>query len=161
MTRPEISIRLARASEATEIARLSRDLIETGLAWSWTPGRVAASVRSRHALVAVACSGDRIAGFGIMRYGDDEAHLDLFGVNPEFRGQGLGRRLLAWLEKPALVAGITAVFLEVRETNRGGQAFYQRLGYRTLSIVPRYYQGVESAVRMGRELGYSFVSKVS
>jgi ribosomal-protein-alanine N-acetyltransferase len=149
----DLPIGLARLAEAGEVARMSRDLIETGLAWSWTSARVAASVRSRHALVAVARAEHRIAGFGIMRYGDDDAHLDLFGVDPSFRGQGLGRRLLEWLEKPAVVAGITAVFLEVRASNRGGQAFYERLGYRKLGVVSRYYQGVEPAVRMGRELG--------
>lgn len=160
MTRPEISIRLARVSDAAEIARLSRNLIETGLAWTWTPKRVAASVRHRDALVAVAIRGERIAGFGVMRYGADEAHLDLFGVIPELRRHGVGRRLLEWLEKVALVAGITAVFLEVRASNQGAQAFYERLGYRRLSVMSRYYQGVESAVRMGRELGRANASTV-
>jgi ribosomal-protein-alanine N-acetyltransferase len=101
----------------------------------------------------VARAANRIAGFGIMRYGDDEAHLDLLGVSHDYRREGLGRRLVAWLEKPALVAGISAVFLEVRESNHGAQAFYERLGYRKLAHLPQYYQGRESAVRMGRELG--------
>jgi ribosomal-protein-alanine acetyltransferase len=161
MTRPDMSIGLAHVPDAADIARLSRDLIENGLAWSWTPERVARSVRSREALVVVARVPRRIAGFGIMRYGDDDAHLDLFGVDPEFRAQGLGRRLLEWLEKPALVAGITAVFLEVRASNQGAQAFYERLGYRKLSVVPRYYQGMESAVRMGRDLGCARAPTVS
>jgi len=155
MTRLETSIGLARLSDATEIAQMSRDLIEQGLRWSWTPSRVAASVRSRNALVVVSRAEEQIAGFGIMRYGDDDAHLDLLGVARAYRRQGLGRRLLEWLEKPALVAGISAVFLEVRGSNHGAQAFYERLGYRKLARIRHYYQGRESAVRMGRELGYS------
>jgi ribosomal-protein-alanine N-acetyltransferase len=153
MTRPEISLGLARRGDVVEIALMSRDLIEQGLRWSWTPTRVTASVRSPNALVVVARAANRIAGFGIMRYGDDEAHLDLLGVSHDYRREGLGRRLVAWLEKPALVAGISAVFLEVRESNHGAQAFYERLGYRKLAHLPQYYQGRESAVRMGRELG--------
>jgi ribosomal-protein-alanine N-acetyltransferase len=153
MTRHEFSIGLARASDVVEIAEMSRDLIETGLRWSWTPSRVAASVHNPNALVAVARAAGRIAGFGIMRYGDDEAHLDLLGVAPEHRREGIGSRLVQWLEKPALVAGISVVFLEVRASNRGAQAFYERLGYRKLGELPRYYQGCESAIRMGRELG--------
>ena len=155
MTRSEISVGLARMSDAVEIARMSRDLIENGLRWSWTPRRVAASVGSVTALVVVARAEDRIAGFGIMRYGDDEAHLDLLGVGHDYRREGLGRRLLEWLEKPALVAGISAVFLEVRGSNHGAQAFYERLGYRKLGYIAHYYQGRESALRMGRELGCS------
>ena len=153
MTRPEISIGLASMSDAVEIALLSRDLVETGLRWSWVPARVAASVRSPNAIVIVARAGDRIAGFGIMRYGDDDAHLDLLGVDRDYRRGGVGRRLVEWLEKPALVAGISAVFLEVRAQNRVGQAFYERLGYRKLVRLAGYYQGRESAIRMGRELG--------
>ena len=114
---------------------------------------MAASLCSKVALVVVARAPERLAGFAIMRYGDDDAHLDLLGVDPRHRGRGLGRRLVEWLEKPALVAGITSVFLEVRESNRGAQAFYERLGYRALGHLEGYYQGRESALRMGRELG--------
>jgi ribosomal-protein-alanine N-acetyltransferase len=153
MTRPNISIGLAATSDAVEIGLLSRDLIEQGLHWSWTPPRVTASIRSRHALVVAARAEDQIAGFGIMRYGDDEAHLDLLGVGHRYRRDGLGRRLVEWLEKPALVAGIGMVFLEVRARNHAAQAFYERLGYRKLAWIADYYQGRESAIRMGRELG--------
>jgi ribosomal-protein-alanine N-acetyltransferase len=153
MTRREISIELARRSDIVEIALMSRDLIENGLRWSWTPGRVAASVRSARSIVIVARAGESIAGFGIMRYGEDDAHLDLLGVGPAYRRTGVGRRLVEWLEKPALEAGIAAVFLEVRESNHGGRKFYERLGYRKLAHLANYYQGRESAVRMGHEIG--------
>jgi len=153
MNQPEIALGPARCSDALEIATMSRDLIEQGLRWSWTSARVAASVRSPTTLVVVARAAGRIAGFGIMRYGDDDAHLDLLGVDHAYRRAGLGRRLVEWLEKPALVAGISAVFLEVRASNHAGQAFYERLGYRKLAKLAEYYQGRESAIRMGRELG--------
>jgi len=132
---------------------MSRELIEQGLHWSWTPRRVAASLRSRNTIVVVARAGELIAGFAIMRYGDEDAHLDLLGVDPAYRRAGVGRRLVDWVENAGLVAGISAVFLEVRELNGAAQAFYARLGYRQLGRVARYYQGRESAVRMGRELG--------
>src|SRR5688572_9030261 len=148
---------LARTADVVEIARMSRDLVEDGLGWAWTPGRVAKSVRRRDALVVVARdTTENIAGFAIMRYGDDDAHLDLLAVRPDCRRQGLGRALVEWVEKPAVVAGITAVFLEVREANRAARAFYERLGYRTLGRVAGYYQGREAALRMGRELGMPY-----
>jgi ribosomal-protein-alanine N-acetyltransferase len=153
MARTGISIDLARRADIVEIALMSRDLIENGLRWSWTPRRVAASVRSAGSIVVVARAGDRIAGFAIMRYGDDDAHLDLLGVGPAYRRSGVGRRLVEWLEKPALEAGIAAIFLEVRESNHVGQRFYERLGYRHLAHLADYYQGRESAIRMGHEIG--------
>jgi [ribosomal protein S18]-alanine N-acetyltransferase len=114
--------------------------------------RVAASIRAADVNVLVACIHENIAGFGIMRYGDEDAHLDLLAVAPPYRRAGVGRQLLEWLEKCAVVAGIFSVALEVRAGNEGAQLFYERLGYRTLVHLPGYYQGIEAALRMGRDL---------
>jgi ribosomal-protein-alanine N-acetyltransferase len=152
MTSSELSLRLARPAEAAAIANLSRDLVEHGLRWRWTSARVAASIRARDVNVLVACVHGNIAGFAIMRYGDDHAHLDLLGVVPGYRRAGVGHRLLEWLEKCAVTAGIFKVTLEVREGNEGARLFYERMGYHSLSHLPGYYQGIESALRMGRDL---------
>jgi ribosomal-protein-alanine N-acetyltransferase len=152
MTNSKLSLRLARPADATIIANLSRDLIEYGLRWRWTAMRVAASIRDPAVNVLVACSDADIAGFAIMRYGEDDAHLDLLAVAPEYRRAGIGRQLLEWLEKCAVVAGIFTVALEVRAGNEGAQRFYERLDYRTLAHLPGYYQGVEAALRMVRDL---------
>jgi ribosomal-protein-alanine N-acetyltransferase len=114
--------------------------------------RVAASIRAPEVNVLVASIDDHIAGFAIMRYGDDDAHLDLLAVAPPYRRAGLGRRLLEWLEKCAVVAGIFRVALEVRAGNEAAQLFYKRMGYRTIARLPGYYQGIEAALRMGRDL---------
>jgi ribosomal-protein-alanine N-acetyltransferase len=114
--------------------------------------RVAASIGAPNVNVLVACVHGNIAGFAIMRYGDDNAHLDLLAVAPPYRRLGIGRQLLQWLEKCAVVAGIFDVALEVRAGNEGAQLFYERMGYRTLAQLPGYYQGVEAALRLGRDL---------
>ena len=152
MTSSELTLRLARPAEADAIAGLSRDLIEYGLPWRWTPMRVAASIRAAEVNVLVARIHGKIAGFAIMRYGEDDAHLDLLAVAPPYRRSGVGRQLLEWLEKCAVVAGIFSVALEVRAANESAQRFYERLGYYTLVHLPGYYQGVEAALRMGRDL---------
>lgn len=152
MVKSELSLRLARLIEANSIAHLSRDLIEYGLNWRWTPERVAKSIRAANVNVLVASMHNEIAGFAIMRYGDDDAHLDLLAVTPPHRRTGIGRQLLEWLEECAVVAGIFNVDLEVRAGNEEAQLFYSRMGYRTLLQLPGYYQGIETALRMGRDL---------
>ena len=154
MTSSELSLRPARPAEAATIANLSRDLIEYGLRWRWTPIRVAACIRAPNVNVIVACVRENIAGFAIMRYGDDDAHLDLLAVAPRYRRAGVGRRLLEWLERCAVVAGIFSVALEVRAGNQGARLFYERMGYRPLVHLPGYYQGIEAALRMGRDLSH-------
>ncbi|MBM4261169.1 MAG: GNAT family N-acetyltransferase [Deltaproteobacteria bacterium] len=152
MTNTDISLRLARQADAATIAAMSRDLIEYGLDWRWRSPRVSASIHAKNVNVLVACAEEKIIGFAIMRYGANDAHLDLLAVKPEFQRTGIGGQLLQWLEKCALVAGTFNIELEVRTDNIAAQSFYERLGYRPLTKLPGYYQGKESALRMGRDL---------
>ena len=149
----DIRIRLAAPGHAPAIARLSRDLIEHGLGWSWTPQRVLQSIGDAQTNVAVALdSSGALLGFGLMKYRDDDAHLLLLAVQPEYGRRGIGTALVAWLEKVALTAGVGKVCLEARVTNAAARAFYARLGYIEAQVVPGYYQGREASVRMSKDL---------
>lgn len=148
-----IEIRLARANDASAIAVMSRDLIEHGLGWSWTTGRVRRSIgdRATNTIIAVDARG-AVHGFAIMKYLEEEAHLLLLAVAPRRRRHGIGRGLVAWLEETALVAGIGTLHLEVRASNAAGREFYRRLGFEERETLRDYYSGREAAVRMSRTL---------
>ena len=135
------------------MALLSRDLIETGLGWRWTPQRLGVSLRDRATNGVVAIDGQRIIAFALMKYLHDEAHLLLLAVRPERRRAGVGRALVAWLEATVLTAGIGTVHLEVRADNVEARAFYRQLGFEERDTVSGYYAGREAAVRMRRQLG--------
>jgi ribosomal-protein-alanine N-acetyltransferase len=102
----EVELRLASVAEASALAAMSRDLVELGLGWSWVPSRIARHVRDPDSVVLLAGDGARVAAFAIMRFAAEDAHLDLLAVKPAYRRAGVGRRLIAWLEQSALVAGI-------------------------------------------------------
>ena len=150
---PELStLRLATPADAREIAEMSRDLIEQGLTWSWTPARVQHFISGPESSVIVARRERRIAAFAIMHFGDDAAHLNLLAVAPEHRRQGLGRQLMDWLTATAIEAGVLRINLELRTHNEEARAFYESLGFDQLGVVQGYYQGRESALRMSRHL---------
>ena len=149
---PDLTIRLAARSEAQSIGRMSRDLIERGLGWSWTPLRVQRSIADAETNVAIAELRGVAVAFGIMKYRVDEAHLLLLAVQPECERQGIGAALVAWLETSARVAGVGHAYLEARAANAGARAFYRRLGYEEVQVVPGYYRGVEASVRMAKDL---------
>lgn len=142
---------LARQSDAREIAEMSRDLIEQGLAWSWTPARVQHFIGGAESSVVVARREQRIAAFAIMHFGDDVAHLNLLAVSTEHRRQGLGRRLMEWLTATAIEAGVFRINLELRTHNESARLFYERLGFTQLGVVQGYYQGREAALRMSHQ----------
>ena len=143
---------LARSSDAREIAEMSRDLIEQGLTWSWTPARVQHFITGADSSVIVARRERHVAAFAIMHFGDDVAHLNLLAVAPEHRRQGLGSQLMDWLITTAIEAGVFRINLEVRTQNDAARSFYERLGFSQLGVVQGYYQGREAALRMSRHL---------
>ena len=145
--------RLATSSDAYEIAVMSRYLIEVGLrGWTWPPDRVANAIRARATNVLVADVKQNVVGFAIMEYGDTSAHLSLLAVKPNYQRGGIGARLMAWQEEAALTAGITTVSLELRSNNYAARAFYRMMGYQELAYIQGYYRGVETAVKMSRDI---------
>jgi ribosomal protein S18 acetylase RimI-like enzyme len=143
----------ARLADARRISLLSRRLIEAGLNPSWPETRVVASIRHRDSMVLTARARyDELAGFAIMQFGDERAHLNLLAVAPHHRRRGVARRLVQWLEASALTAGTFGITLELRATNVAAQAFYCALGYREIGRVAGYYERVEDAIRMARDV---------
>jgi len=143
---------LARSSDARPIAEMSRDLIEQGLTWSWTPSRVQHYIGGSESSVVVARRDRRIAAFAIMHFGDEVAHLNLLAVATAHRRQGLGAQMLNWLCATAVVAGVFRVNLELRTHNDEARAFYERCGFEQKGIIQGYYQGREAALRMTKRL---------
>ena len=148
-----VSIRLAGMADAPSIAVMSRELIEMGLGWSWTPQRVARNIRDRETLTIVACDRAQLVGFGITQFEDEQVHLSLLAVRPDHQRSGIGRSLMQWIEESALVAGINTIHLEVRATNEGARRFYRALGFQEIALMPFYYRGREAAVRLRRAIG--------
>ena len=143
---------LAAEADALGIARMSRDLIETGLGWSWTATRVLRSIRDPETLVLVAREGSSIIGFAIMDFGEESAHLSLLAVETSHRRRGVGRHLFDWLKESALTAGIAVVKLELRAGNAEAQQFYQCLGFEETGWTVGYYRRRETALRMALRL---------
>jgi len=142
----------AKIGDAPGIASMSRNLIEPGLPWSWTPRRVAAHMRQRHSMVVVARSGNELVGFVMAQFGNDDVHLTLLGVAESHRNAGVGRRLIEWVEESAVVAGLFLIKLEVRARNHAARRFYAKVGYKESGVMSGYYSGVEDAIKLSRDL---------
>jgi len=142
----------ARVADAVLLAEMSQAHIENGLKPAWGAPRIRWHVRDADSVVLTARVGAGIAGFAIMRYAETNAHLNLLAVAPAHRRRGVARALVQWLEETALTAGTFVIGLELRERNDAARAFYRALGYRELGKIPGYYQGLESAIRMVRDV---------
>lgn len=143
-----INISVAVPSDAGAIAQLSRDAIEHGLSWRWTPRRVARSIRDSETNVVVARHGSHFLGFAILKYLEDDCHLLLMAVTPAHRRKGVASAMLGWLEATVRAGGWATIELEVRSRNEEAIAFYRRQGFDEAGLYPGYYEGREDARRM-------------
>src|SRR5688572_9396691 len=164
MTPPRaITIRPAEPRDAQAIAAMSRDFIESGLGWKYDAARVLRAMRDRETLAVVACEGAKtgtvkgaVAGFAIMEFGDERAHLVLLTVRPSHRRIGIGQRMLDWLLESARVAGMASIHFDLRDGNDAARNFYRTMSFYATVLVPGYYRSgegrKEGALRMLRVL---------
>lgn len=134
------------------MAEMSRQLIEAGLGWRYTPQRMATLIRHAETVALVAHDTAGLQGLAVMQFGDERAHLVLLCVKPALRRGGIGRRLVDWLLQSARVAGVQAIDLELRADNAAALAFYRQLGFAQTQRVPAYYDGRVAAQRMTLQL---------
>lgn len=90
-------------------------------------------------------------GFALGRTVADEAELLTLLVDPAWRSQGAGRRLLAQFEAEAQSRGAARAFLEVAADNTAALSLYHSAGWRETGRRPGYYEGVD-ALAMGKAL---------
>lgn len=136
---------VVREFRAEDAAAASEILRETREAASW----------SRQALLefmplpgAVALMSERAGGptgFVLGRLVADEAEVLNLAVREECRSQGEGRALLEELLRRFAESGVSRVFLEVRESNRGAIGFYERMGFRQSGRREDYYREPQEA----------------
>ena len=134
------------------MAQMSRDLIETGLGWTYDAAKIARLITNPDTLTLAACDSLGLAGFAVMQFGDERAHLVLLAVRPRHQRQGVARRMLTWLLHSARIAGIAELSLELRAGNAGARAFYRAMGFSDAGLLPGYYRNREPALRMLRVL---------
>ena len=82
----------------------------------------------------------------------DEIHIATIATHPDFRRQGIGRKLLSHTLRRALEDGAQSSFLEVRASNLGAQEMYRQFGYEPTGRRKRYYKdNDEDAILMNLE----------
>jgi ribosomal-protein-alanine N-acetyltransferase len=89
-----------------------------------------------------------------MTMGVGEAHILNISVHPEEQGQGIGRKMMENLIEKAKWEAET-MFLEVRPSNPGAIALYQKLGFNEVGLRKGYYpaeHGREDAIMLALEL---------
>jgi ribosomal-protein-alanine N-acetyltransferase len=70
----------------------------------------------------------------------EEAHIATIAVHPDYRGLGIGKKLLAVALRESIRRGAGEAMLEVRAHNLTAQAMYRLFGFEVVSRRPHYYR---------------------
>jgi ribosomal-protein-alanine acetyltransferase len=107
-----------------------------------------------HARTLVAKSGGRILGYVIVLFsrGTTMARVYSLAVDPDARGQGIGRMLVEAAENAAKSNACSEIRLEVRKDNATAIALYQTLKFKPFGVLSEYYEDHQDALRFHKSI---------
>ena len=82
----------------------------------------------------------------------DEAQINYFVVNREFRKKGFGSNLMKYAIKKCKKLNINKLFLEVSQNNHIAEKFYNRFDFFTVGIRRNYYKDGSDALLKEKKL---------
>jgi len=109
----------------------------------WSRANFSDSVKAGYDAWLLRDADGRLAGYFLLMYALDEAHLLDVAVAGSRHGTGLGRYLLDTLCARAKEMGAESVLLEVRPSNERALAVYKRFGFAEIGRRKGYYPAHE------------------
>jgi ribosomal-protein-alanine N-acetyltransferase len=96
----------------------------------------------------------RIVGYLCFWLVDRETHILNLAVHPQYRGMGIGARLLGFGLEYCQNQGVQLITLEVRRSNHKAISLYRDFQFQPQGVRRRYYtDSGEDAIIMGLDLG--------
>jgi len=109
--------------------------------WNDPHADIRRKLRVQPELFIVGTAGDEIVARAMAGYDGHRGWVYYFAVTPERQRQGLGRAMMAEVERRLAEAGCPKINLQVRGSNTRALGFYRRLGY-----------GVDDTTSLGKRL---------
>ncbi|MBE0699353.1 MAG: ribosomal protein S18-alanine N-acetyltransferase [Anaerolineaceae bacterium] len=128
-----------------DVARVHEiDKLSFNLSWSERSYRfeITENQNSINLVAEVSESGDQssVIGMIVLWVILDEAHIATIAVHPDYRGCGIGKKLLANGLAAAYNRGARLAYLEVRKGNLTAQNLYDKFEFKVVGNRPRYYK---------------------
>lgn len=121
---------------------------------AWTKGIMKDCIKSGYHCIVVK-QNEKIVGYAFLMTAFDESHLLNMCIDKKQQSQGLGRKLLKYLENICRYCHSKVFLLEVRESNPIAKSLYQSFGFKQIGLRKNYYKcikGRENAIVMTKQL---------
>ena len=135
----------SEVAEATAIRRLAYSDLPAVISIErrsfptpWSLAMFVLELSKPSGICLAATAGEELLGYLVCSRYDQVWHLMNVAVSPDRRRAGTARRLISKLVEEG--GGKLPFTLEVRVSNHPAIAMYERLGFRSAGVRPRYYQ---------------------
>lgn len=139
---PELStMRFApmKVDDLTDVLIIENDVYP----YPWTRGNFLDSIYNGYQTWAVREESGALAGYFLLMFAVDEAHLLNISVRRDLHGHGVGRMQLDKVVELSKENGMNSVLLEVRPSNQRALTVYQRYGFVQIGLRKGYYPAAE------------------
>ncbi|MEN3294240.1 MAG: [ribosomal protein S18]-alanine N-acetyltransferase [Burkholderiales bacterium] len=124
-----------QVSDLADVVAIENDVYP----YPWTRGNFLDSLYSSYETWTLRDAAGALAGYFLMMFAVDEAHLLNITVRRGLHGKGIGRMQLDKVMALARERNMNSVLLEVRPSNHRALAVYQRYGFARIGIRRGYY----------------------
>ena len=93
-----------------------------------------------------------LIGICVLQVVLDEAQINYFAINSNFRNKGFGSHLMNYLIKVCEKIKVNKLYLEVSQSNVTAERFYSRFGFFTVGIRRNYYKDGTDALLKEKKL---------
>ena len=132
----KITVRELREEDVEELSRIEAECFSM----PWSADAFRDLLFRDYCTYLVALADGRVAGCCGYTNLCDEANIDNVVVAPEYQNSGIAQIMLADLLERGYRSGVEAFTLEVRVSNLTAIHIYEKFGFVTEGIRPRFYE---------------------
>lgn len=143
----ELTTREIKEEDIEDILEIEEEAFTT----PWSEEAFKSEIKNNLAHYLVVEIDGRVVGYGGVWLIIDEAHITNIAVLQDYKGKGIGNKILTGLIEYSTSLGIRNMTLEVRESNFVARRLYEKHGFVSYGIRPKYYvDDNEDAIIMWR-----------
>ena len=129
-------ITLMESAHVSQVAQLEKLCFSA----PWSENSISSELTNPLSCWLVALDGDRVAGYVGSQTVLDESDMMNIAVDPQYRRQGIAQALVEELVKCLARKESHCLTLEVRASNAGAIALYEKLGFVQVGLRKNYYR---------------------
>lgn len=142
-------IRLMTIDDIDQVVRLEKLVFNETLGDVFLYNEISINPLSKYYVYE---ENEQVVSYIGLRIYDNEAEVMNFLVDPNYRNEGYGTKIMNYVLNDLEAMKVDSITLEVRKSNKVAQNFYYKNGFSKISVKKNYYANNEDAYFLKKEV---------